>query len=166
MNAKENRRSQEKKAVKSAAELDSRLEADARSGHEVEFRGPILLREPATSNLIVPAKFLGHPLIQGQCFFTLPRALWDEVLNQVGHEKFDSELVKVEDTLAEICGDHSTHVGFLDGKGICFELRRPAAWTPSEEFARSIGWQVNQAKLDLIIRLLGLPSLINVQRSQ
>lgn len=137
------------------------LDADTRAAFGLPLSGeirvlgqPILALNPATNNTMVPPRFGRHPLISNRYFFTLPRAFWDEVHSQLGSAAFDPETVDMEYALSEINGDHSQRVGFWRGMPIRYaQLRRPVLPRVSAEDARAVGWDVNQATLDNVMRI-------------
>lgn len=57
----------------------------------------------------VPPEFQGHPLVQRQFFLTIPRPLLDALAPIL---PIDSALLEMERALSQICGDHTTMVGF------------------------------------------------------
>ena len=82
----------------------------------------------------IPEQFVDHPLIAGKYFYTLPVGLLQLLGSNVGAERFDSGLMRLEYSLSEICGDHSLQVGFCDRNVICSVMlsRRPINLTPEQ----------------------------------
>ena len=46
-------------------------------------------------------------------------------MREVGKERFDAALLKLEYALSDQCGDHTSHVGFWAGQAIYYPLLRP-----------------------------------------
>ena len=138
-----------------ASDADLKAELNLPPGANVRFLGPpILALNPATNNLTVSSRFLHHPLVAGRYFFTFPRALWDKVYNTIGPRLFDDELVEMEISLSEICGDHSFHCGFWEGQAFSYHLlRSTASWRPTAAEAKSVGWESGQVQLDRVMRV-------------
>lgn len=136
-----------------AADVDPNVEFNLPPNAEVHFVGrPILALNLATNNMTVPARFLHHPLVEDRYFCTLPGDFWNDVINRVGTERFEPELVELETHLSTMCGDHSQNAGFRHGRPFCYVLRcRPLALR--SEDARSRGLDRNQAQLDNMIRI-------------
>lgn len=122
---------------------------------EVKLIGkPILALNPATNNLVVPARFLHHPLVEDRFFFTIPVPLWGMIFRQLGKDALGEGAVELEQTLSEIGGDHWSRAGFWKGLAFSCDLLCAAPkWKPSAEDAKSAGWEVNQAKLDNVMRI-------------
>lgn len=136
-----------------AADSDFKVECDIPADTKITFLGkPILALDSATNNLAVPARFRHHPLVQDRYFCTLPRALWDELYNRLGPKKFDPELVELEDTFSEICGDHAQNAGFWNGLPMRYSLRR-RPMELSLEVAQVNGFASNQVELEQWLQL-------------
>jgi hypothetical protein len=75
-------------------------------------------------DISLPAKYQGHPLLNGPPFFTLPEELIVKFVGHVGESRVDSELLKMEFELSRIHGEHCANVGFWGGCPITFELLR------------------------------------------
>ena len=120
---------------------------------EVHFVGrPILALDPNLNNMTVPTRLLHHPLVQDRYFCTLPIALWNDVYNGIGSERFDPALVELEANLSTMCGGHSESGGLRHGRAFTFCLRRKAMTLSAEE-AQSAGLDRNQAQLDHVARI-------------
>lgn len=83
-------------------------------------------RFPGLDYTALPEKYGGHPLMRGAPFFTVPKALLDSVVQEVGQERFDSELLSMERTLSDLSGDHGLFVGFWRGLPIRYSDLRPS----------------------------------------
>jgi hypothetical protein len=116
-----------------------------RTGHPVP-----LAFDPATNNLTAVIRFQDHLLVKERYFFTLPPTLWREILQQVGVEKFQEDLIELEDSLGQICGDHSSNAGLLRGQA--FPYHHLCRASIGQISAASTGWGMNQARLDHTIR--------------
>lgn len=136
-----------------AADTNIRVEFNRPPIAEVRFIGrPPLALDPATNNMTVPSRFLHHPLVEDRYFCTLPGDFLDDVVNRVGTERFDPELVALETHLSSMCGDHSQNAGFRHALPLTYCLRRRPLAVRSED-ARSRGLVQNQAALDNIARI-------------
>jgi hypothetical protein len=97
-------------------------------GQEIRFVGhPILACSPATNDLLAAAEFNEHPLIADRYFYSLPPALWQELLTGLHENEFDAGLLRMERILATVCGDHSSQVGIWHGQYVSFQGLRPMA---------------------------------------
>ena len=102
-------------------------------GREIEFVGrPILATNPAANDFLQVEEFLCHPLVAGRYFYTLPAALWQTILGNLGEEEFDAKTLRVEQGLAAVCGDHSRRVGVWRSQFVDYQGLRP---TPAFEFS-------------------------------
>lgn len=140
----------------SATDDGSEIELSGPSVRELHFLGePILALNAATNNLSVPAHVLRHPLVENRYFFTLPGSLLDDVLGAIGEKAVDPDLVTLERSLSEICGDHSTSVGFWNGQAFPYCLLRTGPMKrPSAEESNTLGWNMHAAQLDNAMRLI------------
>ncbi len=149
----------EKKALELARavapDCDPQVELDIPPNVKVRFIGePIWALNQETNNLTVPARFLNHGLVEDRFFFTLPELLWEGIVDRVGEDAFGDETMELERILSSICGDHFLNVGFWKGRAFPYNLlQRPLKYKLSVEKAHSVGWEVNQAQLDNIMRL-------------
>lgn len=136
-----------------ASDVDTKVEFNLPPNAEIHFYGkPILAFNPATNNMTVPSRFLGHPLVEDRYFCTLPEAFWNDVVERVGSDRFDPALVELETHLSAMCGDHSQTAGFRHGRPFIFCLRRKAMTLSAEE-AQAAGLDRNQAQLDHVARI-------------
>lgn len=104
-------------------------------GQEIRFVGqPILALNPATNDLLGVGEFNSHPLVAGRYFYTLPAALWQALLANLGEEEFDAEKLRLEQALSRICGDHSAQVGVWRNRFVEYRLRPMAAF-PIDKFS-------------------------------
>jgi len=90
----------------------------------------------------VPREFANHPQVEGQFFYTLPEKLLDLLIRKpdlnrgIQAERFDSDLLHLEQTLGRISGDHSVLVGFHRNMPIEFNLlHRPPLKLPPQPVA-------------------------------
>ncbi len=115
---------------------------------------------PGTYDFGLPPQFRDHPLLSAAPYFTLPGKLFQQLLDDVGEKRFDADLLEMEDLLSDMCGDHSSRIGFWRGQPINFLLLRPknnltddffvqgmSAWGKNSEQARLI-LAVGQERLD------------------
>lgn len=136
-----------------AADSDFRVEFNLPPDAAVQFRGrPILALDPNLNNLTVPARFLRHQLVHERYFCTLPADFWNDVVNRVGRDRFNAELVELESHLSSMCGDHSQHAGFRSGRPITYCLHRQPVVLPVEQ-TQAAGMSYNQAQLDNMARI-------------
>ena len=73
----------------------------------------------------VPPQFRDHPLLSTSPYFTLPMQLLQRVVAKVGEDRFDADSLAMEHVLSDMCGDHSSRIGFWCGQPISFLLLRP-----------------------------------------
>ena len=108
-----------------APDSDIQVEFGLPPDAEVHFIGcSIPALDPRCNNGTAPARFLHHPLVEGRYFFSLPRKLWDSVYNSIDKEAFDAEVVELERTLSDMCGDFSFNVGLWQGRVFSYNLLR------------------------------------------
>ncbi|MBL8826024.1 MAG: hypothetical protein JNM18_03505 [Planctomycetaceae bacterium] len=128
-----------------------RFDTSGVTGLESEPNQPILALNPRFNNMTASSDHLRHSLVQDRYFYTLPAELWSRVKESVGSDRFDPELVSLEESLGRMCGDHSSSVGFWRGRSLtCFNLRSPPSLTISAVDVPE--WKVNQAAIDLALR--------------
>jgi hypothetical protein len=70
----------------------------------------------------VPERYANHRLVEGRFFFTLPKELLEDIVDAVGEDRFEAELLAMERALSADCGDHSNIVGFDSGYHIKYDL--------------------------------------------
>lgn len=105
----------------------------------------------------VPPPFRGHPLLTSNAapYFTLPGELLRRVVARVGEDRFDADLLKMERTLSDACGDHSSQIGFWRGQPITFLLLRPNSDLTSDFFVQGMTqWGKTAAKAREILTLV------------
>ena len=73
----------------------------------------------------LPPQYQAHPLLNGDPYFTLPGSLLSQVVVSIGVQRFDAELLEMDHALSDVCGDHSSRVGFWLRQPIIFCLLRP-----------------------------------------
>lgn len=103
-------------------------------------------------NPIIPQPYACHPLVRRQLFFTIPQPLFKAVVNEIGTDQFDPELLKLETVLADLCGDHTGRVGFWGGRFIPYHLLRQKPLAITLEQATENGWQWNESQLELLLK--------------
>ena len=86
---------------------------------------PLPFQMPGTRWVGLPPQFHGHPLLSTGPYFTLPGRLLDQVVTEVGKSRFDADLLAMELALSEVCGDHSSLIGFWREQPIRFLHLRP-----------------------------------------
>jgi hypothetical protein len=105
--------------------------------------------------LTVPCEYRGHALLQGVPFFTFPRALFEQLVREVGEGRFDRALLDMEYALSDVCGDHTKNIGFWGGKLVECQLLRTLEVSFSNEFledyAASLGKSVEEFRLELAV---------------
>jgi hypothetical protein len=70
-------------------------------------------------------QYQDHPGVRTGFYFTLPGPLLEQVVTEVGEDRFDVELLRTERALSEVFQDHSSSIGFWRGHPISFRLLRP-----------------------------------------
>lgn len=86
---------------------------------------PLLPGMPGTKLVGVPRQYHGHRLLSLGPYFTLPMPLLEQIVTEVGRERFDSEMLEMERALSAECKNHDSKVGFWGGQPIEFLLLRP-----------------------------------------
>jgi hypothetical protein len=114
----------------------------------------LLTPPPGVRATAAPVNWENHPLIRGTCFYTLPGQLLTLVETHAKSWPLHHEKWLLEKALAEICGDHSTQVGFNDGQPIEYHLLRAAeTFQLSAEQLKSMNWEgMNDAKIASVQR--------------
>ncbi len=92
------------------------------TGLESEPNEPILALDPRFNNMTASSTHLRHALVQDRYFYTLPAELWSRVKEAVGSDRFDPGLVRLEESLGRMCGDHSSSPGFGEVKVWLFQI--------------------------------------------
>ncbi len=130
------------------------------TGLESEPNEPILALDPRFNNMTASSTHLRHALVQDRYFYTLPAELWSRVKEAVGSDRFDPGLVRLEESLGRMCGDHSSSPGFWRGQGLAFPNLRvlPLPTISAAEIPN-----LNQAAIDLALRNARQP-LNNIAR--
>ena len=77
---------------------------------------PQLPQTPGMHEVGIPPRFRGHPLLNAAPYFTLPGRLLQQVVAEVGETRFDAGLLEMERALSDVCGDHSSRIGFWGGQ--------------------------------------------------
>lgn len=93
---------------------------------------------PGMSFLGVPLRFHGHRLLGNAPYFTLPRKLLTQVVAEVGESRFEADIIELECALSDICGDHSSYIGFWNYQPINFQLLRPKNDLVNDVFVRGM----------------------------
>ena len=70
----------------------------------------------------VPPAYASHPLVARRYFYTLPIELLEGIVEKVGEAEFNPELLGMERSLSQSCGDHAAQVGFRDGYPVRYDL--------------------------------------------
>ncbi|MCA9179347.1 MAG: hypothetical protein KDB14_33045 [Planctomycetales bacterium] len=95
----------------------------------------------------IPPEHREHQLLCSRHFFTLPSFVLERVVEVVGEDRFDRELLVLERKLSTACGDHTSQVGFYDGHCIRYAELRPKIIPPfSIDLAKSAGLQPAQVE--------------------
>ena len=94
----------------------------------------------------VPTVLDNHVLVHRKYFYTLPPSLLKLLVDAVGGDSFDDELLELEFALSEHVGDHGYDIGVLNGGVLSYHLLgvRKAVQI-SEEYARRVGWSTEAA---------------------
>jgi hypothetical protein len=100
---------------------------------------PLLPETPTGRSVEIPGQYRGHPLLNAGPYFTLPRALLEAVVTEVGKERFDSRLLEMEYALSDVCQDHIFEIGFWGGRSIRFQLLRPNYDLPGGSLVSGLG---------------------------
>jgi len=120
-------------------------------GREINAVGEIFALNPATNNLSLPDKYRDHPFVADRYFYTLPSDVLELLVRVVGEDRFDTDLLKMEQELSKMCGDHAQRVGFWRDVPIVYaELREAPLPKWSEEMIRAAG--LEPAKVDFALR--------------
>ncbi|PHR90592.1 MAG: hypothetical protein COA78_34950 [Blastopirellula sp.] len=95
-------------------------------GSEVRFRLedlPIYAWETKYHNSSLPIEYHSHSFISGNYFFTFPSELLEAIVEKIGEERFDGDLLKMERELSRLCNKSSSHVGYWqEGIITCSEI--------------------------------------------
>ena len=139
-----------------ATNVGAKVELSGRSACEVRFVGePILAMKAETNNLSAPLQMLSHPLVASKFFFALPSSLLTDILVVIDERTVDPDLLTLEQSLSEICGDHAASVGFWNGQAFPYGLLRSGPMKrPSVEESNSLGWDMPETQLANTMRLI------------
>jgi hypothetical protein len=117
-----------------------------------------MCQQPCLPGLIstaIPAQYQGHHLLQGMPFFTLPNALLDSIVQRVGRQRFDTDLLDMERTLSNRLGDSTSNVGYWREIPVDSILLRPMPMQFSDsqiaEFAAENGLNVTAVRRALAV---------------
>lgn len=112
----------------------------AADGREIRLVGPpVLAWEPATNNLSVPEQYHDHALIYGRYFYTLPLNVLNAVVEELGEDRFDADLLAMERELSSMCGSHAYRVGFWHNAALPYGELRSNEEPFSDELIREAG---------------------------
>lgn len=92
-------------------------------------------------------KWHDHPRIAGRTFLTLPKDLLTAVTDRVGQEKFDRDVLKLDEDIAAFASKHPGLVGFIDGWPIAYQylnIRTSEEEILSVSDAERMGWTKQQ----------------------
>ena len=115
---------------------------------------PLPSQMPGMRYVGVPPQFRHHPLLSAAPYFTLPGQLLKHVVAQVGEERFNADLLKMEYALSDVCGDHSSYIGFWGGQPIRFLLLRPKNDLADDSFVQGmskLGKSADEARAILAV---------------
>jgi hypothetical protein len=105
--------------------------------------------------LVISERYRNHPLLHGGPYFTLPTELLGLVVNAVGEERFDTELLEMEYALSQMCDDHSRLIGFWGGQPINYPLLKSSAGVQCdfliEELVNRYGKTAHEARAILAL---------------
>lgn len=99
----------------------------------------------------IPSVWLDHDLIAETYFYTLPKELLDTVVGEVGRERFDQELLEMDESLSDAADGHTGFVGYFDGHAIFYPYLTDRTYERqmvSASDVEGLGW--SQAQLDAV----------------
>ncbi len=110
---------------------------------------------PGLISTAIPDQYRGHPLLQGMPFFTLPNALLDAVVQNVGRQRFDTDLLDMERAFSNALGESTSNVGYWRDAPVESSLLRPMAMQFSDRqiavFAAANGLTVAAVQCSLAV---------------
>lgn len=116
----------------------NRVDSEGRKIHVLG--APILAWNQTFNSGSVPAEYRTNPFVDGRFFYSLPQRLIEAVVQELGEERFDRELLDMERRLTEVAGDHSPTVGFWQGRLLpYFEFHRVPLVAFSDKDVEEVG---------------------------
>ena len=111
---------------------------------------------PGTECITVPEQYRDHPLLSTAPYFTLPNKLLTRVVAEVGEDRFDPDVLKMDYELSDVLEDHSSYIGFWGGRPIGFLLLRAQSDLASESLVRGMAqWGKSAEEARAILALGG-----------
>jgi hypothetical protein len=113
---------------------------NAPDGREIRFIGPApFALNPATNELLAVAEFYEHPAVANRYFYSLPEQLWTKLLAELREDEFETDLLRVERQISEVCRGHSSQVGIWREQFVEYAGLRPMpAMSFTDEQIRSV----------------------------
>lgn len=113
-----------------------------------DSQAPALQLKGADRNLsrfVVPRAITQHPLVATRDFYTLPARLLNSIVEHVGQDRFDAQLLEMERQLSALVGDHSVYVGIRREAPIAYgHLEPPQALAFSFDDVKHLGWNMSE----------------------
>jgi hypothetical protein len=129
----------------------------AKSGQTPRIRATSLsLADTGLPNRSVSSDFRSHPTIWKQFFLVVPRPLLERLERNLDPVPWNQDERQLEFDAADRCGSAGNLVGFRDGLPLHNDDVRPPTPLPvvTEAVAQELGWELNQAQLDIQRRVL------------
>lgn len=103
---------------------------------------------------VIPADIARHPLVAMRDFYTFPERLFNLIVQGLGHERFDGQLLELERRLSRLVGDHALNVGIRREGLIAYGFLVPSRpLTIRYEDVKDLGWGKSPAEIKEIERI-------------
>ena len=103
---------------------------------------------------VVPVNLRRHPLVADHFFYAIPQKLLELVVQRLGDERFDREVLELERRLSALVGDYTVNVGIRREGPISYELLSPCRpLTIRYDDVKNLGWGKTEAEIHQIGRI-------------
>jgi hypothetical protein len=115
---------------------------------------PLQIQSVNLQPFTIPEAFGQHPLVANQCFYTVPERLLTLVLQEVGDERFDPQLLQMETELSKLVGDHAVYAGIRIQAPIMYDLLEPPRPLAIRyDDVKGLGWGKSEAQIRQFARI-------------
>jgi hypothetical protein len=103
---------------------------------------------------VVPVSLSRHPLVADHFFYCIPEKLLELVVQCLGDERFDRQLLELERKLSALVGDYAVNVGIRREGPMSYELLAPCRpLTIRYDDLKNLGWGKTEVEIHEIERI-------------
>jgi len=104
-------------------------------------------------SFVVPSEIAQHPRVANRYFYSFPERLLNLIIQHVGQDRFDAQLLEMERQISALVGDPSVYVGIRREAPIAYGYLEPSKLDLSYDDVKHRGWGKSEQEIHEFLRI-------------